>query len=135
MRLVHQPRDAGDDPPVDGNSTAGRQRVLASDVELAESAVSQARGLMFRDSLPEGFALVMDLGGGLLSSGPSRQFVHMLFMRVSIDVVWLVDDEVVQTARLSPWTGFGLARADRIVELPAGGADGVGVGDTVRLEE
>jgi uncharacterized membrane protein (UPF0127 family) len=85
--------------------------------------------------VPDGFALVMDVGGGLLSGRPSRQFVHMLFMRVPIDVLWLVDDEVVETARLSPWTDFGLAKATRIVELPAGGAEGVAVGDAVRVDD
>jgi uncharacterized membrane protein (UPF0127 family) len=126
MHVLHRPADA----------TGGDElRVLATEVELAESVLSQARGLMFRGSLPEGFALVMDVGGGLLTNGPSRQFVHMLFMRVPIDVLWLAGDEVIETARLSPWTDFGVAKADRIVELPAGGADGVSVGDAVRVVE
>jgi len=121
MRVVHEPAD-GD-----------KRRVLATEVEVADSTLSQARGLMFRRSLPEEFALVMNLDGGLLASGPSRQFVHMLFMRVPIDVVWLADNEVTKTARLSPWTGLGVAKADRIIELPAGNADGVDVGDVVRV--
>jgi uncharacterized membrane protein (UPF0127 family) len=128
MRVVHEQEDVlGDD------GTAG-QRVLATEVEVADSALAQAKGLMFREPVPEDFALVMDVGGGLLSGGPSRQFVHMLFMRVPIDVVWLVDETVQRTARLSPWTGFGVARADRIVELPAGGAEGVEPGDRIRVE-
>jgi hypothetical protein len=109
--------------------------VLATEVELADSTLSQARGLMFRRTVPDGFALVMDVGGGLLAGRPSRQFVHMLFMRTPIDVVWLVDGEVVETARLSPWTDFGIAKATRIIEFPAGGADGVAVGDAVRVED
>jgi len=110
--------------------------VLASTVEVADSTLSQAKGLMFRRSIPDDFALVMEVGGdgGLLFSGPSRQFVHMLFMRFPIDVVWLHGERVVDTARLSPWTGIGVARADRIIELPAGSADGVDVGDTVSVE-
>lgn len=128
MRVVHETDD------IIGEAGGGESRVLASEVERATSTLEQARGLMFRASLPADFALVMDVGGGGLLGGPSRQVVHMLFMRVSIDVLWLVDDEVRKKATLSPWTGIGVGRADRIIELPAGGAESVQVGDTVRLE-
>jgi hypothetical protein len=133
MRLVHEPAA----PPDQGDGRASR-RVLATDVEVADSLLSQARGLMFREKIPEDYALVMDLGdsGGWLpfASGPPRRFVHMLFVRFPIDVLWLADGAVVATERLRPWRGFGGARADTIVELPAGGAAGVAVGDYVRLE-
>ncbi len=123
MRVVHEPADGGE------------RRVLATEVEVADSALTRAKGLMFRRSVPEEFALVMDLGGGLLSRGPARQAVHMLFVPFPIDVVWLVDDEVQKTARLSPWTGIGVGKADRIVEFPAGVADDVAAGDVVRTVE
>ncbi|WP_340099943.1 DUF192 domain-containing protein [Salinibaculum salinum] len=132
MRVVHRQDEVlgSDETPTD--------RTLASTVELADSTLSQAKGLMFRSSIPDDFALVMEVGGdgGLfsLTSGPPRQFVHMLFMRFPIDVLWLDGDRVVETARLSPWTGIGVAKADRIIELPAGAADGVNPGDTVRVE-
>lgn len=129
MRVVHERDD------IIGADQGSEPAVLASEVEVAESALSQARGLMFRSDIPDGFALVLDVGGGgLVFGGPSRQFVHMLFMRFPIDVLWLVDDEVRKKARLSPWRGFGFGKADRIIELPAGGADGVQVGDSVRVE-
>jgi hypothetical protein len=132
MRVVHVT-----DEVIGGGGS--ERRVLASDAELADSALSQAKGLMFRGSIPDDYALVMDIGdgGGLVpfSGGPSRQFVHMLFMRFPIDVLWLDGEEVVKTARLSPWTGVGVAKADRIVELPAGAADGVTVGDTIQVED
>jgi uncharacterized membrane protein (UPF0127 family) len=123
MRVVHEP--AGGD----------EQRVLATDVEVADSTLAQAKGLMFRESVPEDFALVMDFQKGLLFGGPSWQTVHMLFVPEPIDVVWLVDDEIGKTARLSPWTGVGVAKANRIIEFPAGGVDGVAVGDVVRTVE
>jgi uncharacterized membrane protein (UPF0127 family) len=132
MRVVHETDEiiGSDDDP--------ERRVLATNVELADSTLTQAKGLMFRKSIPEDYALVMDIGsgGGLLpfSGGPSRQFVHMLCMRFPIDVLWLLDDEVTKTARLGPWTGMGMATADRIVELPAGATEGVAVGDTVTVE-
>ena len=35
---------------------------------------------------------------------------------------------------LDAWTGYGRARADTVVELPAGAADGVEAGDRVHVE-
>ena len=110
--------------------------MLATTVERPESALAHARGLRFRD-VPEGFALVMDVGGSPIPGlgGPSYNVVDMLFTRAPIDIVWLVDEEVVATKRLDPWTGVGFQRADTIVELPAGAAESVAVGDTVRVVE
>jgi uncharacterized membrane protein (UPF0127 family) len=131
MRVVHRHDE------ILGSEETQSDTVLASTVEVADSTLSQAKGLMFRSSIPDDFALVMEVGdgGGLpFTSGPPRQSVHMLFMRFPIDVIWLNDDQVVKTARLSPWTGIGFAKADRIIELPAGAADDVRPGDTVVVE-
>jgi len=122
-----------------GDGTVGEgadnREVLATTVEVADSGLSQARGLMFRSSIPEGYALVMEVGGGPLSvGGPSRQIVHTLFVRFHIDVIWLVDDEVTRVERMHPWRSIAMAKADRILELPAGAADGVEPGDTVVVE-
>lgn len=113
--------------------TGGQACVLATEVETADSTVSRARGLMFRSSVPEGFALVLEVGNGLLGR-PARQVVHTLFVRFPIDVIWVVDDEVQQVSRMQPWRSLASARADRILELPAGNAEGVEPGDTVRVE-
>lgn len=115
-----------------------KPRVIATNVEVADTTLAQMRGLMFRADVPEDFALVMEVGdnGGLpFASGPPRQFVHMLFVRFPLDVLWLADDEVRKVARMHPWRSAGVARADRIVELPAGAADGIDVGDTVRVAD
>jgi len=118
-----------------GEDTDNRE-VLATEVEIADSALSQARGLMFRSSVPDEYALVLEVGsGGLIFGGPSRQLVHMLFVRFPIDVVWLVGEEVTRVERMHPWRSIGLAKADRIIELPAGAADGVAAGDTVVVED
>jgi uncharacterized membrane protein (UPF0127 family) len=115
---------------------AENRSVLATNVEAAEGIISQGTGLMFRSSIPDDYALVMEVGdGGLVFSGPSRQLVHMLFVRFPIDVVWLVDDEVTRVERMRPWRSFALAKADRILELPAGAADEVRRGDTIVLED
>lgn len=116
----------------------GDRRVLARNVEVADTALSQMRGLMFRSELPESFALVMEVGGERLlpfASGPKRHSVHMLFVRVPLDVLWLDGEEVTKTARMQPWRSLGIGKADRIIELPAGAAAGVEPGDTVRIVE
>lgn len=117
MRLVHVPDADGAD-----------RRVLATDIELADSLASQLRGLTFRSTLPADFAMVFEFGG------TGYRSIHMLFVRVPLDVLWLQDETAVKVKTLAPWTGVGFAKADRVVELPAGSADGVDVGDTVRLE-
>lgn len=112
MRLVHRDLDI----------------VLAGDVEIADSFLARARGLMFRRSIPEHSALVFEFDRSVTRS------LHMLFVPFPIDAVWLVGGEVTHTARLDAWTGLGRGRADTILELPAGAAEGIRVGDRIDLE-
>jgi len=100
---------------------------LATDIKFADSFFAQARGLMFRRSFLSGSALVFRF------KNTKKRELHMLFVPFSIDAIWLVDTEVTATKRLRPWVGFGRAAADTIIELPAGAADDVAVGDTVEL--
>lgn len=102
--------------------------VLAGDVEIADSFLARARGLMFRRSILEDYALVFEF------DRPVTRSLHMLFVPFSIDAVWLIDDEVTHTARLDAWAGLGRGRADTILELPAGAAEGIRVGDRIVLE-
>lgn len=106
-----------------------RERVLADDVELAEGPLSQARGLMFRGSLPEGSAMAFRF------PDPRGRSLHMLFVPFPIDAVWTVGNEVTKVKRLRSWVGLGWGTADAIYELPAGAADAVEPGDVVRLVE
>jgi uncharacterized membrane protein (UPF0127 family) len=115
MRVVHDPE--------------GAARTLATAVDCAESMLEQTRGVMFRRSLPEDYALVFPF------DGVGRRFIHMLFVAVSLDVVWLVDDEVQQVTTMHPWRSLAYERADTVLELPAGAADGVSDGDVVVIEE
>jgi uncharacterized membrane protein (UPF0127 family) len=114
MRVVHEPE--------------GAARTLATEVDRAESALEQSRGLMFRRSIPEDYALVFPF------DGVGRRFIHMLFVAFPLDVVWLADGEVQATKTMHPWRSVGWASADTVLELPAGAADGVGEGDTVVVE-
>ncbi|ESP88143.1 hypothetical protein K933_10647 [Candidatus Halobonum tyrrellensis G22] len=103
--------------------------MLADRAEVAESFLAQARGLMFRRSIPEGYGLVFPFG-----EAASRS-LHMVCVPFAIDAVWLVDGEVCGVDRLRPWVGLARARADTVVELPAGAADGVEEGDRVERRE
>jgi len=119
--------------PADGCEAA----VLATDVETADTFREQATGLMGRDSLSDEYALVFrfeEPPGWLPSALTHWRSIHMLFVTVPLDVVWVLDGTVEKTKTASPWTGVGFGRADLVIELPAGAADGVAVGDTVRLD-
>jgi hypothetical protein len=104
---------------------AGGTRVLAGEVAVADSLFARGRGLMFRRSVPENYALVFPFG----RAGTRR--LHMLFVPFAVDAVWTVDGTVTAAERLPAWTGYGAARADVVYELPAGAAGDVAVGDRV----
>jgi uncharacterized membrane protein (UPF0127 family) len=116
MRVVVNP--GGDD-----------ERVIASDVDVADSFLSQTVGLMGKSSIPEDYALVFEF------DGVARRFIHMLFVRMPLDVLWIDDDEVIKTKQLRPWTGVGMGKSDRIIELPAGAAADVAPGDTIAVTD
>lgn len=127
VRLVHRVDRSGSDAAPSGGDP--ESTVLADDVEVARSTLEQGRGLMFRRSIPGGYALVFPFDAA------DTQWLHMLFVPFAIDALWLVDGEVRKVKRLAPFVGLGRGRADTVVELPAGAADGVAVGDEVRLVE
>ena len=133
MRLVHRrvPSDGeqSDGKQSDGDPSAGSgpSTLLASDIDVARSTLEQGRGLMFRRSVPDDSALLFPF------DAPDTRWLHMLFVPFAIDALWLVDDEVQKTKRLAPFVGIGRGRADTVVELPAGAADEVAVGDAIRL--
>ena len=83
---------------------------------------------MFRRSLADDAALVFQFDSA------AKRDVHMLCVPFPIDAVWLVDNEVQATKRLKPWIGLGRETAETLVELPAGAADSVAVGDRVVLK-
>jgi uncharacterized membrane protein (UPF0127 family) len=103
--------------------------VLATDVSIADSFLARARGLMFRRSFPDGSALVFPFDGA------APRTLHMVCVPFDIDALWLRSGRVERVARLSAWTGLGRAAADVVIELPAGAADGVRAGDTVRVDD
>ncbi|PSQ09798.1 DUF192 domain-containing protein [Halobacteriales archaeon QS_5_70_15] len=114
MRVVHRPPD-------------GSEQVLATEVEVADSFVRKARGLTFRRSIPDDYALVFPFGR------PRTRGLHMVCVPFDIDAVWLVDGRVEAVKRLRAWWGHGRARGDTVLELPAGGTAGVDPGDRVEV--
>lgn len=115
MRLVHDPSD-------------GDRRVLADTVDVADSFGAKLRGLTFRRSIPDGYALVFEFDRA------ARRSVHMLFVPFPVDVVWTVDGSVTGVRTLPAWYGLGWATGDRFVELPAGAAGDVAPGDRIGIE-
>jgi hypothetical protein len=115
---------------------------LASDVRTASSVWTRFRGLMGRRALSEGEGLWL----------PGDTSIHMLFMRIPIDAVFLAPADAAGASpnsanawrvisirpRLPPWSGVvWYVRAARgCLELEAGAAERAGllVGDVVRFE-
>jgi uncharacterized membrane protein (UPF0127 family) len=102
-------------------------RTLADRLEAAFDSPSRNKGLLGRDSLPEGQALIL---------APCNS-IHTFFMRFSIDVLFMArDGRVLKLARALP--GWRIAfswRASAVVELPAGAIErsDTQVGDLLEL--
>ncbi|MCU4925516.1 DUF192 domain-containing protein [Halobacteria archaeon AArc-dxtr1] len=115
MKVVHESDDG--------------EQIIASKAETADGILTQGLGLMFRRSLPAEYALAFRFDRAKTRS------IHMLFVFVPLDVIWVREGVVERVERLAPWRGFARAEADLILELPAGAAAGVSAGDRIRLEE
>jgi uncharacterized membrane protein (UPF0127 family) len=106
--------------PLLGSAPHGRlfvengDRPLAESVEGAFESPTRRRGLLGRDGLPDGTALVI---------APSSA-VHTFFMRFPIDVVFADRDGRVVKIRagVPPWRLVFAPGAFAVVELPAGAA-------------
>lgn len=103
--------------------------VVAREVEVADTLPARMRGLMFRRSIPEDYALVFDFGR------EKRDGVHMLFVPFDTTVLFLDSDKRVRKAvELSAWTGFTFGKARWVVEMPAGKSDLVRKGEKLVFE-
>lgn len=89
-------------------------KTIASDVEFAKTFFSQSRGLMFKKDISDNYALVF------VFDKPKKASVHMLFVRFSIDVLFLDDDKrIIKAVNLKPWTGISSSKkkARYIIEM------------------
>ena len=101
---------------------------IATAVTLADTRASRRRGLLGRDSLDEGEALMLS---------PCTA-IHTFFMRFTIDVIFVDrDSRVVRTvSRMRPWRIAMAWRARSVIELPAGWLESLarrGAGHTVTV--
>lgn len=90
---------------------------------------ARTRGLMFRRSLDEGEALIIDPCGS----------IHMMWMLMPIDAVFYSREGVVtKVARgVRPWIGFaaGGKGGRSVIEMKVGDAAGVEPGHQLAFEE
>lgn len=107
---------AGAGPHVLRNASTGR--VVAAHAYAALDSASRRRGLLGRDSLPDGEALII---------APTNA-VHTFFMRFAIDLAFLARDGLVVATRhaVPPRRIAASFRARLVVELPAGTLEGSG---------
>ncbi len=108
-------------------TVASTDAVIASQMELADSAWKRMQGLLGRGSLAADAGMRFDPASSL----------HMMFMRFAIDVVYVDREErVVKLVRdFKPWR-FSWARGARTAyELSTGSIDrsGVAIGDLLEL--
>ncbi len=90
---------------------------------MADTPVARAVGLIGRRGLKEGHALVFPF------ERRRTRRIHTVGVRAAIDVVWCVGNRVSLVRTLPAWRGLASAPADTVVELPAGAAGIVEVGD------
>ena len=103
-------------------------RIVADTLLRAFDSASRRRGLLKRDFLPEGSALVI---------APTSA-IHTFFMRFAIDVAFIARDGRVLKVRraMRPWRMAAAWGAFAVVEMAAGALDRAGVqaGDVVRVD-
>ncbi len=107
------------------NETTGA--VIAQETSIAESWWPRFRGLMMHGPLAEGEALLIN---------PCSS-VHMFFMRIPLDIVFLdKENRVVKIiSSLKQWRiALGGKGAHSALEMAAGSATGVSVGDKLVFE-
>jgi len=102
-------------------------RIVCDRCQIADGAVTRARGLLGRGGL--------DRGEGILLQ-PTFS-IHTFFMRFAIDVVFLDDDHRVLRvdANVRPWRLKACRGARSVLELAAGAARGLSVGDRIELRD
>ena len=102
--------------------------VVADAAELAVTSASRRRGLLGRDGLDPGAALII---------APCNS-VHTFFMRFAIDVVYVDRAGRVRkiVRALRPWRISAAMFAWAVIELGAGGLDGCDIerGDRLYVE-
>ena len=103
--------------------------VLIRRADLTENFFERFRGLMFADSIPDAYGLVIS---------PCRQ-IHMFNMKFPLDVIYLsADNKVVAVdENMRPWSvGKTVKTAAKVLEVNVGTCARCGImpGDTFEIE-
>ena len=100
--------------------------VVCERCRVANTFWLRLRGLMGRSSLAPDEGMLFERNSS----------IHMFFMRIPLDVIFCdADGRVVKVARnLKPWRMAGARGAKTTIELAAGAAAGVDVGDVLTIE-
>lgn len=102
--------------------------ILADNLKIARTMKSRCIGLLNRNSLNHGEALLIE---------PCSS-IHTFFMRFSIDVIFLdMDGKVIKIVRgLKPWRLAGcLFGAHMVIEFSAGAlTNKIKAGNTIKIE-
>lgn len=119
-----------------GSLELGNERQLALDVQIADTAPAQQKGLMEVDSIPDDYGLVF------LWAEPGRHSFHMKNTLIPLDIAWwnadmeIVDIQTMQPCENEPCPTYTPA-GDHVaaVEVNAGllESNGIEVGEPVRL--
>lgn len=98
-------------------------------VEVARTTAERMRGLLGRNGLPPGQGMLIERCSS----------IHTLFMKFSLDVIFLDRDGTVRKVvrRLAPWRLAQAFGAADVVELAAGALDDLPVqaGDVLKIED
>jgi uncharacterized membrane protein (UPF0127 family) len=99
--------------------------ILADKVKFADTFFKRLIGLMGKKDLP--------IGEGLFLKNCSS--IHCFFMKFPIDVVYLSKEmEVLHVETVKPWkVGSFVKNTKNILELAAGSAKQISVGDQIRI--
>lgn len=102
-------------------------QTLATALEAAFDSHARRRGLLGRETMPAGSALVI---------APCSS-VHTFFMRFAIDIIFAArDGRVIKVRRqVAPWRIAAAVGAFAVIELPSGSLDqsAIAVGDSLRI--
>jgi uncharacterized membrane protein (UPF0127 family) len=101
-------------------------RVVCARCLIAQRPWQRMRGLLGRARLDPGEGMLFRPAGS----------IHMFFMRFAIDAVFCTAElEVIDVERnLAPWRVAGRKGAKVVIELAAGAAEAVAVGDRLVLD-
>lgn len=104
-------------------------RLLVRELEIAETPAARRKGLLGRDHLPKGEALLL----------PGAWSIHTFGMAFTIDVIYLTRDLVVRRVvpGLRPWRMSSCFLAAFCLEMPEDTLSDcpVAVGDQLQIQE